>query len=65
MELGAGLDEFRNLMKLQVADAKAHILIPVVQERIRMCEKLSGAYAEELYRDIMDGKKEINLQGFW
>lgn len=56
MELGAGLDEFRNLMKLHVANAKAHILIPVVQERIEMCEKLSGEYAEKLYRDIMDGK---------
>ena len=56
LELGAGLDEFRNLMKLQVADAKAHIPIPVVQARIEMCKKLSGEYAEKLYRDIMDGK---------
>ncbi len=54
--LGASVAEFQNLMKLQVADAKAHIMIPIVQQRIEICDKLSGEYAEELYKDILAGK---------
>ncbi len=56
LKLGASVSEFQTLMKLQVADAKAHILIPIVQQRIEICEKLSGKYAEELYRKIIAGK---------
>ena len=56
LNLGASVAEFQNLMKLQVADAKAHIMIPIVQQRIEICDKLSGEYAEELYKDILAGK---------
>lgn len=56
LNLGASVAEFQNLMKLQVADAKAHIMIPIVQQRIEICEKLSGEYAEVLYKDILSGK---------
>ena len=56
IKIGVSLEEFQNLMKLQVADAKAHVIIPVIRERIDICEKLSGEYAEKLYRDILDGK---------
>ena len=50
LKLGSSVSEFQTLMKLQVADAKAHVLITIVQQRIEVCEKLSGEYAEELYR---------------
>ena len=56
LKLGASVSEFQTLMKLQVADAKAHVLIPIVQQRIEICQKLSGEYAEELYREILAGK---------
>ena len=56
LRIGASLEEFQNLMRLQVADAKAHVLIPIVVQRIEICEKLSGEYAEELYREILRGK---------
>ena len=56
LKLGASVSEFQTLMKLQVADAKAHVLIPIVQQRIEICTKLSGEYAEELYREILSGK---------
>ena len=56
LKLGASVSEFQTLMKLQVADAKAHVLTPIVQRRIEICEKLSGEYAEELYREIIAGK---------
>ena len=39
-----------------LADAKAHVMIPIVQQRIEICEKLTGEYAEELYKDILAGK---------
>ena len=47
--LGASLAEFQNLMKLQVADAKAHVMIPIVEQRIEICEKLSGELAEQIF----------------
>ncbi|MCR5098455.1 MAG: HD domain-containing protein [Lachnospiraceae bacterium] len=56
MNLGASLQEFQNLMKLQVSDAKAHVLIPIVQQRIEICSQLAGEYAEKLYQDILAGK---------
>ena len=42
LNLGASLQEFQNLMKLQVSDAKAHVLIPIVKQRIEICSQLSG-----------------------
>lgn len=56
LKIGANVSEFQTLMKLQVADAKAHVLIPIVQQRIEICQKLSGEYSEELYREILAGK---------
>lgn len=55
LNMGVSLQEFQNLMRLQVADAKAHVLIPVVQQRIEICGKLAGEYGEELYRKIKAG----------
>ncbi len=40
LKLGASVSEFQTLMRLQVADAKAHVIIPIVQQRIEICEKL-------------------------
>lgn len=56
LNLGYSLYEFQNLMKLQVADAKAHIIIPVIQQRIDICEQWSREYGESLYKDILEGK---------
>ena len=46
------LDEFKNLMYLQVADAKAHITLPIIEERVRVCSILSGVYADEKYQEL-------------
>lgn len=56
LNIGATLQEFKNLMQLQIADAKAHIIIPVIQERIDICTQLSGEYANTLYNEIMKEK---------
>lgn len=56
LNMGVSLQEFQNLMRLQVADAKAHVMIPIVQQRIEICEQLAGEYGIELYKDIVAGK---------
>ena len=43
----ASLEEFQKLMLLQVADAQAHVLLPVIEERIRICQTWAGEYAFE------------------
>ncbi len=56
LRMGASLEEFQTLMHLQVADAKAHIIFPMIQERIDVCEQLAGEYSRRLYEDILKGK---------
>lgn len=48
------LEEFQRLMLLEAADAKAHIQLPVIAERVRICEALSGVYGLEVYRCIFE-----------
>ena len=38
----ASFEEFQKLMLLQVADAQAHIILPIIQERIDVCSDLAG-----------------------
>ena len=47
-------DDFQKLMLLQVADAKAHVMIPVVLERIKVCTDLAGEKGRELWEEIGD-----------
>ncbi len=47
-------DEFQKLMLLQVADAKAHVMIPVIEERIKVCTALAGEKGRELWEEIGD-----------
>ena len=54
--MGVSLAEFQNLMKLEVADARAHVMLPIIEQRIEICEKLSGDYGKKLYEDILAGK---------
>lgn len=48
----ASLAEFQNLMLLQVADAKAHIMLPIIEERIRICQTWAGDYAIEMAKKL-------------
>lgn len=50
----ASFEEFQKLMLLQTADAKAHIQVPVIEERVRTCEALAGKYGRELYQSIIE-----------
>lgn len=50
------LENFKKLMLLQVADAKAHVMLSVIEKRIEICEKLYSEHAEFLYEQILAGK---------
>lgn len=52
----ASFEEFQKLMLLQVADAKAHVQIPVVEMRCRICEALAGEEGVEFYKRILAGE---------
>jgi len=54
----ASLQEFQKLMLLQVADAKAHVQIPMVAERKRICEILAGDYTVQMYVRIKAGEEK-------
>lgn len=43
-------------MHLQVADAKAHIMLSVIEERIRICETWARDYGKELYENLLKEK---------
>lgn len=49
-------EEFQKLMLLQVADAKAHVGIPVVLQRVDICTQLAGACGREFYERILNGE---------
>ena len=48
----ASLAEFQKLMLLQVADAQAHVLLPVIEERIQICQNWAGEYAFEALENL-------------
>ncbi len=50
------LDAFPKLMLLQVSDAKAHVQIPIVAQRVEVCGKLAGEDGLRLYQRILAGE---------
>ena len=40
------LETFKNLMELQIADAKAHVMFPIIQERIDICSEWKNGRAD-------------------
>ena len=49
-------ETFQNLMLLQTADAKAHIQLPVIAERMEICKQLAGEEGRKLYQRILNGE---------
>lgn len=43
----------QNLMYLEVADALAHVQIPVVVKRVKVCSAMAGEEGRKLYEQIM------------
>ena len=61
LNLGVSLVEFQNLMKLEVADAKAHIQFPIIARRIEVCSQLAGDYGTGLYQQIVEEREKVGL----
>ena len=53
------IEDFQNLMHLQVADAKAHVMLPMIEERIRICGSLAGEYGSILYAEYCNLQNTI------
>ena len=49
-------EDFQKLMLLQVADAKAHIMLPIIEERISICTALAGEEGTQLLELIRNGE---------
>ena len=62
------MEQFKNLMLLEVADAKAHVVFDKIQRRIAVCEQLSGDYADFLLLELINNDKKqgihTNIKGF-
>ncbi len=56
LNIPVSLAEFQKLMLLQVSDAKAHIQIPIVAQRVEICQKLAGEEGLRLYQRILAGE---------
>lgn len=56
----ASFEEFKHLMLLQIADAKAHVQIPIIAERVEICSALATEKGEELFqRYSLEYEKEL------
>ncbi len=56
LKIPVSFEEYQNLMLLEVADAKAHVQIPIVALRVEVCERLAGPEGLELYQRILNGE---------
>ena len=45
---------FQKLMLLEAADAKAHVMPPIIAERAKVCTALAGEYGQTLYEKIQN-----------
>lgn len=48
-------EEFKKLMILQVADARAHVMIPIIEERVDVCSQWAGEHGEKMYKRLQEG----------
>lgn len=50
------METFKKLMLLEVADAKAHVIYPIIQERIDICSTWHTDYADEIQKKLNEEK---------
>lgn len=56
LQIPVSFQEFQNLMLLQVADANAHVMLPIIVQRAEICGQLAGEYGKELFCRIQAGE---------
>ncbi|MBR4084653.1 MAG: HD domain-containing protein [Lachnospiraceae bacterium] len=52
MNIPVSFETFQKLMLLEVSDALAHVQIPVVAERVQVCNALAGEEGQRLYEQL-------------
>ena len=52
MNIPVSFETFQKLMLLEVSDALAHVQIPIVAERVRICGALAGEEGRKLYEQL-------------
>ncbi len=50
-------ETFQKLMLLEVADARAHVLLPIIVTRIDICSQWSGQYGIQKYHELLEEKR--------
>ena len=50
-------ETFQKLMLLEVADARAHVLLPAIVSRIDICSQWSGQYGVQKYHELLEEKR--------
>ena len=56
LDVPVTFETLQNLMHLEVADALAHVQIPVVVRRVEVCSALAGEEGRKLYEQIWNGE---------
>lgn len=56
LDMGVSFEDFQKLMLLEIADAKAHIMLPIIEQRIEICTMLAGDIGRDNYRRILAGE---------
>ena len=54
------VETFKNLMELQIADAKAHVIFPIIQERIDICSEWKNGRAD-MIKAKLDAKSNVQF----
>ncbi len=57
LNIPVSLQEFQKLMLLEVSDAKAHVQMPIIAQRVEICGQLAGEEGLKLYQAILDEGK--------
>lgn len=51
------VETFKNLMELQIADAKAHVIFPIIQQRIDICSEWKNGRADAIIEKLEKEEK--------
>lgn len=51
------VETFKNLMELQIADAKAHVIFPIIQQRIDICCEWKNGRADAIKEKLEKEEK--------
>lgn len=57
------VETFKKLMELQIADAKAHVIFPIIQQRIDICSEWKNGRADEIKAKLEKESEVTYVEG--